>query len=436
MVKKSNLPVTPQDELIRTILDATPLSCNFWDENLNIIDCNLEALILFNLKTRQEYLDRFYELSPEYQPDGRPSGKTAIEHVTEAFLKGRVVFEWIHRKLSGELIPAEITLVRVEYGDGYRVLSYTRDLRELKSTIMKMNETEERAQIMLDATPLCCNLWDDNFNNIDCNQEAVNLFELKNKKEYLDRFYELSPENQPDGAKSLDKIMSKVKEAFAAGKSRFEWMHQKLNGDLIPTEITFVRVRRGEKFIVAGYTRDLRELKANIAMLNHLERLAYTDSLTNAYNRRYLLADADKELIGSEYGSRVFSIIMIDLDKFKKVNDTYGHHVGDEVLKFVTRKTQSVLRSSDILVRYGGEEFVVLLPGAGIDISGKLAERIREEIAKSKFENDGVEIPITVSIGVAASAGGADTLDDIIQNSDKAMYMAKRNGRNRVEIYE
>jgi signal transduction histidine kinase/DNA-binding response OmpR family regulator len=129
-------------------------------------------------------------------------------------------------------------------------------------------EAEKRTQIMFDATPLGANLWDRNLNNIDCNQESVRLFELKNKKEYNDRFFELSPKYQPDGSLSRKKSAELVKKAFEEGSCRFEWMHQKLNGELIPCEITLVSTQYKKDTIVAGYTRDLRELKTTIAQMN------------------------------------------------------------------------------------------------------------------------------------------------------------------------
>jgi signal transduction histidine kinase/DNA-binding response OmpR family regulator len=134
------------------------------------------------------------------------------------------------------------------------------------------NEAEERMRIMFDTTPLCANFWDKNFNNIDCNQEAVKLFGLSGKKEYNDRFFELSPEYQPDGSLSRDKAIELIKKAFEEGYLRFEWMHQKLNGEPIPCEVTLVRVKHNNEFALAAYLRDLRELKASIEQTNESEQ--------------------------------------------------------------------------------------------------------------------------------------------------------------------
>ena len=131
------------EERAKVMLDATPLSANLWDEEYQVIDCNLEAMHLFELPDRQEYLNRFKELSPEYQPGGRKSVDCITENVRKAFIEGRHVFEWTHRKLDGELIPTEVTLERVKYKDKNVVVGFTSDLRELKTRMAEIERTQE-----------------------------------------------------------------------------------------------------------------------------------------------------------------------------------------------------------------------------------------------------------------------------------------------------
>lgn len=252
----------------RAILDATPLCCNFWSPDCRNIDCNQEVIKLFGLSDKQEYLERFDDLSPVYQPCGRLSSELVAEKVRSAFSTGYERFEWMHQKLDGEPIPTDITLVRVQNGDGYIVAGYTHDMRDFKAMQDRTRAADERTRIMLDAMPLCCNFWNSEYENIDCNQEAANLFGLSGKQEYLDRFAELSPTYQPCGRLSSEMSHEKITGAFEKGYERFEWMHQKLNGEQIPAEITLVRVKYGDGYIVAGYTRDLRELKAMLARMH------------------------------------------------------------------------------------------------------------------------------------------------------------------------
>lgn len=124
---------------------------------------------------------------------------------------------------------------------------------------------------------------------------------------------------------------------------------------------------------------------------------------------------------------------MLDLDHFKRINDGYGHRVGDEVLTRFVARVQTCLRQEDKLVRYGGEEFCLLLPGAGQQAAEALAERIRVSVAESPFMIEGHELRVTVSIGVATVRSDAtDTLQTLVDRADSALYRAKKDGRSRV----
>ena len=137
--------------------------------------------------------------------------------------------------------------------------------------IMKMREAEERTQIMIDAAPLCAFIWDQNMSIIDCNQEAVKMFEMLNKQDFIENFSKLSPKYQPDGVLSGEKGTRLVKKALDEGYSRFEWMHQKINGEPVPTEITCIRVKYRDSFTITEYIRDLREQKAMYAEMRKAE---------------------------------------------------------------------------------------------------------------------------------------------------------------------
>jgi len=143
-------------------------------------------------------------------------------------------------------------------------------------TAAKIREADEHAKLMLDATPLCCSLWDDNYRLIDCNSEVVGVYGLSSKQEYLDRFFSLSPERQPDGRSSREEALKHVSACFEGdGRAVFEWRHQLPDGTPIPAEVTLVRVRRGEGHIVAGYTRDLREYKKMMSVIEYKDNLLH-----------------------------------------------------------------------------------------------------------------------------------------------------------------
>ena len=141
----------------------------------------------------------------------------------------------------------------------------------LLTEMEKSREADERTRLMLNATPLGCKLWDKDLNVIECNQEALNLFDIKEKEVFLKRFFDLSPEYQPNGRKTREMAAEYVNTAFKEGYCRFEWMHQKFNGELIPAEITLVRVKHRGEYVIAGYIRDLRELKAMLEEIHIVE---------------------------------------------------------------------------------------------------------------------------------------------------------------------
>lgn len=170
-------------------------------------------------------------------------------------------------------------------------------------------------------------------------------------------------------------------------------------------------------------------LMAMDRLRGELEHLATHDSLTGALNRRALIEACELELARCRRNNKVMALLMIDLDHFKVINDTHGHPVGDRVLvDFVTR-VKPLLRQPDQLGRFGGEEFVALLPETSLDEAGIVAERLRAAIES----NTGDLPPCTVSIGITVSRVGAADLDGMFTQADVALYQAKHAGRNRVE---
>ena len=159
---------------------------------------------------------------------------------------------------------------------------------------------------------------------------------------------------------------------------------------------------------------------------------ATLDALTGFYNRRQLEERIKQEASSAKRQKRSLCAIMTDIDYFKKVNDTYGHAAGDLVLKTVSREIKNQLRDYDVAGRYGGEEFVILLPFTKIEEAKMVAERLRKAVESKKIELAGKQhINVTISLGVAEYKE-----KDFIENADKALYKAKESGRNKVIVYE
>jgi two-component system, cell cycle response regulator len=161
--------------------------------------------------------------------------------------------------------------------------------------------------------------------------------------------------------------------------------------------------------------------------------MALTDSLTGVFNRRYVSAHLPRLMERSWESQKPVAILMFDIDHFKTVNDTYGHGVGDEVLREVANRTNRNLRNFDLVARYGGEEFIVVMPDTDRDAAYAVAERLRRRVGEETFavSTQAAEITVTISIGVAVVDGVGDTADAILKRADDALYQAKRSGRNR-----
>jgi diguanylate cyclase (GGDEF)-like protein/PAS domain S-box-containing protein len=166
-----------------------------------------------------------------------------------------------------------------------------------------------------------------------------------------------------------------------------------------------------------------------------LEQLAATDSLTGLPNRRRFEQDAQRTLEHiTRYGHRA-ALLMMDLDGFKAVNDTVGHHAGDEVLKCVGSRISTRLRSSDLVARLGGDEFVVLLPESGMPEVGLIAETLMERIKQCSWRQDGVDLPVAGTIGIALfESTSPETLSNLVRRADQAMLEAKREGGDRYRV--
>ena len=166
------------------------------------------------------------------------------------------------------------------------------------------------------------------------------------------------------------------------------------------------------------------------------QKLALTDPLTGAFNRRTFLELAEKEIARTRRAKGSLSLVMLDLDHFKQINDRNGHLAGDEVLKGVVAVVLTCLRKEDFLVRYGGEEFCILLPSVAIDRAAVMAERIRAAVEQAGFTFNNRTLPVTVSVGVSTLSGdGNEGVDKLVNRADEALYTAKKAGRNRVVAF-
>jgi two-component system cell cycle response regulator len=189
--------------------------------------------------------------------------------------------------------------------------------------------------------------------------------------------------------------------------------------------------------LVARVRTQLRRKRYSDRLRHSLQlslEMAITDQLTGLFNRRYMSRHLGTLIDNAKATGKPVSFLILDIDYFKQVNDTHGHDVGDEVLREFANRISANVRGIDLACRYGGEEFVVVMPDTDLNFAYMVAERLRQSVADAPFQISAAagQLPVTISIGVTASEGPSDTADGLLKRADQALYRAKRDGRNRV----
>lgn len=201
------------------------------------------------------------------------------------------------------------------------------------------------------------------------------------------------------------------------------------------TNIALITVKRIENSFenIPQKLVDIMSSHISVAFENaHLYHIAITDELTSLYTQRHFRASIVERFVDAKKLGNKLSLLFMDIDNFKMINDQYGHMVGGSVLKSVAKHIMLSIRDNDLAFRYGGEEFAVILPSTDYPMAYQVAERVREDIAAFVFEKDTLNINVTVSIGISVCPDDVDSVEDLISTSDKALYKAKQTGKNKV----
>lgn len=202
-----------------------------------------------------------------------------------------------------------------------------------------------------------------------------------------------------------------------------------------PNARMFEEISRINNELVSLQRELARKNKELERLYSEVQALSVTDALTGLLNRRGFAYKAEQAWQHALRYERPISVVMLDIDHFKQVNDTYGHAIGDVVLKEVAKRSQSLLRSVDILCRYGGEEFCLLLPEADQGQAVQIAKRLRLSVSP-KMETTAGALKVTISLGVAQRTPNHRQLEELIEHADQALYQAKQGGRDRVCVFK
>jgi diguanylate cyclase (GGDEF)-like protein len=234
--------------------------------------------------------------------------------------------------------------------------------------------------------------------------------------------------------KNIGADLSTFKEGKEILEQKEDLFELKLLNKNTQSYFEFRKTMLNEKNKNVGCVYFIQDISKQKEMIQALNYMANYDSLTQVYNRRRLMEEAEKMLMLSKRYGYFISFLMIDIDHFKTTNDVYGHLAGDEVLRVMAQVCKDRIRHTDVLGRYGGEEFLIILPDANSESAFKVASEIRESIADMKIVFNGEIIRITTSIGIASAIITDENMsvDKLINNADIALYRAKDNGRNQV----
>jgi diguanylate cyclase (GGDEF)-like protein len=186
---------------------------------------------------------------------------------------------------------------------------------------------------------------------------------------------------------------------------------------------------------ITHYVAIKEDITARKNAERELEHLAFTDPLTGLANRRHFFHHAETFFFSS-HPSTQLAALMVDIDHFKNVNDQHGHAVGDEVLQEVAARLNRCLRPNDLIGRYGGEEFSIILPRADCETACQIADRLRLAVTNAPIRTAAGDIPLTISIGISCLTTEMQSLDKLLQSADDALYQAKHGGRNRCVVYK
>ncbi|MCL2617384.1 MAG: PAS domain-containing protein, partial [Defluviitaleaceae bacterium] len=369
---------------VQLMFESAPIIIEYWDKDLNQTDINREGLNILGLRDKWEHRDRAAEISPKHQPSGELSQDVWDGQLRKALEDGSATFEYLCRKPhSGESLPLQVHAVRMTIQGEHMIVTYARDIRELRKATSKMKDASSRMTAMFETTPLAICFWDETFNLIDCNQACVKMTGAADKKAYLERFFDVSPKVQPCGTASGAKILRFLSIALTEGLAKFEWVFKTPAGDAVPCDITLARIDHSEGSILVAYMQDMRELKGS------LERERETDARVQlVFDATPLLVEYfDKDLkcvFTNQTGIEIYDLTSKE-EYYRVFRDLMPKEqpCGTPSMQFWSQKMKDAMRSG-----YAQYEFVCQ------KLDG---ERIPFEVTAMRMDYHGEPMVVTYS---------------------------------------
>lgn len=395
--------------------------CDDGNEGLQLLRSETFSLLLLDhMLPGMSGLDVLRAMQPEPPcPVVMVSGSSELSVAVEAMRIGAA--DYVIKETDGsflDLLPRTVS----------RVLMHERLVEEKRLADQRIAEQAQTIQGVLDNMDPGVSLFDNQGKLAAFNERWLSLFDLPRGDvvsngialseiiDYLGAVGEFAADDADAG--------NTLRRMFASEKA-FQIDHERPDGTVIDI--------RGGPMPGGGFIASYTDITERKHMERELRRLATTDPLTGANNRRRFTEIAERELQRCKRYGHPISVMILDADKFKAVNDTYGHEAGDRVLKTLAEVCRTQLRDVDVFGRFGGEEFTLTFPETTPEMAAEAAERLRAALSETPVPlDDGTTISFTVSIGATNLQGQDDTLDIMLQRADAALYAAKEGGRNRV----
>jgi diguanylate cyclase (GGDEF)-like protein/PAS domain S-box-containing protein len=334
----------------------------------------------------------------------------------ETILKGEIWREEIINKRKDGTIYVVLQSISPIKDDNDEIIYFS----AIQYDITKEKKLEDERKIFFDVSGDLLCIFDNqgNFRQLNPSWKRILRWEEKDldKKSIYDIIY---TEDRRDFTKTINKLKESIQ--IVSLDNRLQTPH----GDYIWISWRIYYDYEKDLFYASG--RDIHE---RVKMEKRLRELSVTDVLTGLYNRLKFNEEIEREINRSKRYKLPLALIMFDIDHFKNINDTYGHQIGDNVLKEVSNLVREIIRTSDILARWGGEEFMILCPHTKNQDMKILAERLRKKIEEYPFSHGD---KVTISVGASIYSHSEDNADELLKRVDKALYEAKKNGRNIVK---
>ena len=313
------------EERLQLIIESIPMAVILCDKNINVIHGNTALTALFGLNNEKEFHDKFYELSPEFQPDGSSSAARIKEYIKLLFSEGRQQIEWTHQKTDGELIPAEVTLMPVKLRDEDCMIAFIKDMRDFHTLKNKEREAIERIQLMFDGAPLFIQYWTRDYLVIDCNKFIMTEYGFTDKEEYIafmktrrDYLFAIRdgklPNKDPASTENVLFWIQQIDNAFDTGYSSFEYTDIKPDGTPLHSEMVAIRMIYNGEAAVITYGKDMTEL------MQTYKTLQYRENMVNAVKDiAVLLLNSDTEIFVQNLNN--------SLEMMAKIVDVHCIHI-------------------------------------------------------------------------------------------------------------